>query len=132
MKNKVGIWIDHQHAFLVFIQAGVESSQHIESGMDKDVRYTGRTIEEDGKADDQRDSHYASHLNQYYDQVIANLHDAEAILLFGPGEAKIEFKKRLMIKDKNAHVVGVDTVDKMTEPQVLAKVREFYVKDLAI
>ena len=131
MKNKVGIWIDHQHAFLVFIHAGEQSSKQIDSGMDNDVRYTGRTIEEDGKADDQRDSHYISHLNRYYDQVIANLHDAEAILLFGPGEAKTEFKKRLLVKDMDSHIVGVETVDKMTEPQILAKVRQFYAGHLA-
>jgi len=39
------------------------------------------------------------HLANYYDEVIACIGDAETILIFGPGEAKGELKKR-MERDK--------------------------------
>ena len=47
--------------------------------------------------------------------------DAESILVFGPGEAKGEFEKRLAHKGLAGRVVGIETVDKMTEPQIAAK-----------
>jgi hypothetical protein len=56
----------------------------------------------------------------------------ESILLFGPGEAKREFEKRLVSKGLADKVIGVETSDKMTEPQIIAKVRKFYHFDLAV
>ena len=37
------------------------------------------------------------HLANYYDELIACIGDAETILIFGPGEAKRELKKRMNI-----------------------------------
>ena len=47
------------------------------------------------KADDSHEKEFTGHLNNYYDAVIAAIRDAKSILLFGPGEAKGELKKRL-------------------------------------
>ena len=71
---------------------------------------------------------YATHLDQYYDKVIAELHQATSVLIFGPGEAKGEFKKRMETKGLSERVAGVETTDKMTDNQIAAKVREFYKK----
>jgi len=53
---------------------------------------------------------------------------ADSILLFGPGEAKGEFEERLASKGLGGRVVGVETVDKMTAPQIAAKVRQHFGK----
>jgi hypothetical protein len=55
------------------------------------------------------------------------LRDADSILIFGSGEAKQEFRKRLE-KDKKLgdRIVDVLTTDKMTDPQIAAKVREYF------
>ena len=90
MKQQVGIWIDHRKAAVVFIDGDSEKTDHIESGMEKHVRFSGRSASEDGAADDQRDRQYAVHLGRYYDVVITHLRDAGSILIFGPGEAKAE------------------------------------------
>jgi hypothetical protein len=52
----------------------------------------------------------------------------DAILIFGPGEAKGELEKRLASKRLGAKVVGVETADKMTDHQIEAKVRQHYQK----
>jgi hypothetical protein len=44
----------------------------------------------------------------------------------GPGEAKLEFEKRLARENVKIPVVGVETADKMTEPQLAAKVRKYF------
>lgn len=67
---------------------------------------------------------FEGHLNVYYDAVIAATRDAEAILIFGPGQAKGELKKRLEKSRRGARIVGVETVDRMTDHQIAAKVRE--------
>ena len=126
MTRQVGVWIDHREAFLVFIGEGVEAIQKIESGMEKHVRYSGRSAAAEGSADNQRDRQFNSHLNQYYDEVISHLGQAESIYLMGPGEAKGEFEQRLIGKGYADQIVGVETVDKMTENQISAKVRKHY------
>jgi stalled ribosome rescue protein Dom34 len=126
MKRQAGIWIDHREAFVVFIGEGAEQTQRIESGVEKHVRFSGRSASEEGSADDQRDRQFAVHLDRYYDEVISHVRDAESILLFGPGEAKSEFKTRLASKGLGGRIVGVETVDKMTERQIAAKVRQYY------
>jgi stalled ribosome rescue protein Dom34 len=123
MQKQTGIWIDHREAFVVFMNAESEATERIESGMEKHVRYAGGSASSDGKADDQRDRQYAAHLEKYYDNVITHIRDAQSILLFGPGEAKSEFKKRLDHKGLGARVVGIETTDKMTDNQIAAKVR---------
>jgi hypothetical protein len=128
MKRQAGVWIDHRQAFIVFIGEGTEETERIESGMEKHVRYSGLAALEEGSADDQRDRQFAVHLGKYYDAVIAHLRDAKSILLFGPGEAKGELEKRLAAKGLGERIVGVETVDKMTDRQIAAKVREHYKK----
>ena len=75
-------------------------------------------------SEDQRDRKFTNNLNSYYDEVIAVLRGADTIQIFGPGEAKGEFEKRLEHAGLKAHILAVETADKMTENQIAAKVRE--------
>ena len=128
MKMQAGLWIDHREAFVVFIGEGTEKTQRIESGVEKHGRHAGRAASTEGLADNQRDRQFAAHLDKYYDEVIAQITAAESLLLFGPGEAKGELKKHLEAKGLGSRIVGVETVDKMTDPQIAAKVRDYFNK----
>jgi hypothetical protein len=126
MKGQAGIWIDHREAFVVFLGEGAEETKRMASGMEKHVRFSGRAGAENGTADDQRDRQFAAHLGKYYDEVISHVRDAESILLLGPGEAKGELEKRLVSMGLAGRIVGVETVDKMTDHQIVARVRQHY------
>jgi hypothetical protein len=126
VNKQVGLWIDHRETFLVFLDGAGEQTRHIESGMEKHVRFSGGNRPEQGSADDQRDRQFKAHLDKYYDEVIASIRGAESILLFGPGEAKGELKARLANQGLDRRIVGIDTTDKMTAPQIAAKVREHF------
>jgi hypothetical protein len=126
MSRQAGLWIDHKETFVVFVGDDGESTRHIESGMEKHVRFSGGNRPEEGSADDQRDRQFTAHLNRYYDEVISHIRDADFILLLGPGEAKGELEKRLASKGLGGRIVGIETVDKMTDRQIAAKVREHY------
>jgi stalled ribosome rescue protein Dom34 len=120
MKKQVGVWIDHRKAVIVSITDDVEEIHSIVSDMEKHVRYSG------GKPEDQQEHRFTNHLKEYYAKVISFLHDADSILILGPGEAKGEFEKRLRAESFGARIVGIDTVDKMTYHEIAAKVREYF------
>src|SRR5437870_12854130 len=70
---------------------------------------------------------YGQHLDQYDDEVISQLGQPEAILIFGPGEAKLQLKERLSrSKALSERLVGIETTDRLTDPQIVAKVKEHY------
>lgn len=130
MKKEAGLWIDHREAVIVTVTDAGEEIKRIKSNLEKRVRYSGgsRSNGSQREPEDQRDRRYVDHLNKYYAEVIAYIREAESILLFGPGEAKGEIEKRLVSEALGGRIVGIETVDKMTEPQIAAKVRERFLK----
>ena len=126
MKRKVGIWIDHRRTVIVSVTDEGEETSLIRSDMEKHVRYSDSPQED--SAEDQRDKRFTDHLNKYYDVIISCIRDAEAILIFGPGEAKGELEKRLESEALSGRIVGIETVDKMTDRQIAAKVRQYFPK----
>jgi len=128
MKNAAGLWIDHSKAVIVIVSDKGEETKQLESDMEKHVRFSGGSRSEQGGGEDQQDRQFTGHLNSYYDAVIAQLRDSESILLFGPGEAKGELEKRLANKGLGGRIVGIETVDKMTDRQIAAKVRQHFRK----
>jgi hypothetical protein len=82
-------------------------------------------------ADDSRQREYTGHLARYYDEIISCLRDAGAVLIFGPGEAKGELKKRFEKDKTGAQTVTMETTDKMTELQIVAHVRHHFCHETA-
>lgn len=101
MKVKAGIWIDHQRTLIVITFDGGEKKLEIRADPSGP-----RTL--------------------YYTKVIRAVWDAEAILVFGPGEAKNELRQHLVRAMLGGKVVGVEAVEAMTDLQIAAKVREHF------
>jgi stalled ribosome rescue protein Dom34 len=121
--REAGLWIDHRKAVIVTVtDDGLETIQ-IQSNMEKHVRFSSGSSD-DGSAEDMRDRQYANHLSIFYDVVIAAIRDVEAILIMGPGEAKGELVKRLERDGIGERIVGIETVDKMTDRQIAERVRQ--------
>ena len=125
MKSGIGLWIDHRQAVIVVVTDTGEETKRIISNMEKHVRFSSGSSE-DGSQEDVRDRQFENHLNSYYDEVIAVIRDANSIQIFGPGEAKGELDKRLEHEGLKGRIVGIETVDKMTDRQIAAKVREHF------
>jgi hypothetical protein len=134
MKTKVGLWMDHRKAVIVVVSDKGEEIKLIVSKVEKQRRRSGGSPLKGPyealqvPADDSQEREFTGHLNIYYDAVIACIGDAEAILIFGPGEAKGELKKRLASKDLSGRIIGIETVDKMTDRQIAAKVRQRFLE----
>jgi hypothetical protein len=123
MHKKVGLWLDHKKAVIVSITNTGEERRIISSDMEHYVRYSNN-VPGDGTAEDVRDRRFWNHLGEYYDKVIAQIGDAKSILIFGPGEAKHELKKRLENQGMLENILSVDDAGNLTDRQVATRVRE--------
>ena len=141
MKKYVGIWLDHREAFVVYLSnnqpftaGNQEMIERIESDIERRVRLSGgsrsrktpygpQDISVDGKQEDR----VKGQLQRYYQEIIKRISDADRILIFGPGEAKIELKKAIeKTKQLAGRIKKVESTDKMTIRQIAAKTREFF------
>jgi hypothetical protein len=134
MKKEVGLWIDHRKTVFVTIENEVEVTREIRSNIEKHVRFANSTDSKDpisdkgSSAEDMRDRQFGDHLGRYYEGIISFIRNADSILIFGPGEAKVELENCLKREDLGSRIVGVETADKMTDHQIAAKVRDHYLR----
>jgi stalled ribosome rescue protein Dom34 len=125
MKKEVGLWIDHKKAVIFSLADEGAEIKRISSEFKKNVRFSGGAQKE--SLEEYEDKRLTGHLNNYYDEVVNYICDAESILIFGPGEAKDELKKRLESRKLYQKVVGFETADKMTDNQIVVKVRQRFI-----
>ena len=132
MKRKVGLWIDHRNAIIVFLAGEEEEIQLVRSNVEKQIQraagsrsggpFESQAVQSDGR----QQRAFTKHLDTYYNEVVSCIRDAESILIFGPGESKGELKKHLEREGLGGRIVGIETTDKMTDPQIAAKVRQYF------
>jgi hypothetical protein len=132
VRTAAGLWIDHRKAVIVVVTDAGEETRLVISRVEKQLRRAGgsplkgRHEAQQVPADDTRERRLTGHLNIYYDAVIACIRDVEVILIFGPGEAKREFERRLASKKLGGRIIGAEAVDKMTDRQIAARVRQHF------
>ncbi len=122
MKHNVGLWIDHKKAVIVTVTNEGEEITHLTSDLGKLDRIAGSS--EEIADESPRSRRFTERLNKYYDTVLMYMRGKVAILILGPGKAKIEFQKRLEARAAGARIVGVEPADKMTDRQIAARVRK--------
>ena len=129
MRSEVGLWIDQNETIFVTVLNGAETIRKIKSNVVYHKIQTNKKTKNNAnlsQIEESNKQNFLYHLNQYYDGVISFIKDADSILIFGPGVAKKEFEKRLIKKELGENIVGIETVGKMTEKQISAKVRNYY------
>jgi hypothetical protein len=130
--KNAGVWIDHRKAQIVGLTGAGETTVVILSNVEKhperggDSPMQGAYEAKQVPADDRRQRALTGELNSYYDAVIVALRGYGKLLVFGPGEAKGELHSRLMKHDQGGRVVAVETEDKMTDRQIVAKVKAYF------
>ena len=134
MKSEVGLWIDHRKAVIVTIKNEVEVIREIRSNIEKHPRFSNDANSNapdeahEPTAEDMRDRKFADHLDNFYGGIVSLVRNADSIWIFGPGEAKIELEEHLKRDGLGARVVGIETIDKMTDHQIAAKVRDHFLR----
>ena len=132
MTINAGVWIDHDKAVVVLLTDEGEGMQLIladhgasarsPAGLRPKNSYTHSDFVGDGR----REHKVTVYLNEYYDEVIACIREAQAILILGPGEAKSEFRRRMAIQKLRGHVSEMKTVAKLTDQQISDYVHQHF------
>lgn len=134
MKRQTGIWIDSSKAIIVSLNGKKESITEIDSTIEN-KSYPNR---EGNKGTFSGSHHSASETqlnnrkkeqtNYFMDSIIDYIKRSDELYVFGPASAKTELKKRIQTEKIIApdKLKGVDTSDKLTINQIVAKVQDFY------
>ncbi|MBC8433129.1 MAG: hypothetical protein H8D96_14570 [Desulfobacterales bacterium] len=144
MKKYIGIWVDHKKAVIVTKKRRERSYEEdveiavtqISSDVERKVRLSGgsRTRKtpwgpQEIAVDSKIEARQKQQLKKFYHRIIEFIKDADKILIMGPGEAKLELKKEIeKSKALIPRIVGVHTSDKMTDNQIAAKVKSYFVQ----
>ena len=124
MSHDVGVWIDHEKAVIVSIAAEHVTTTTLKSDVGPHPHYSGAR---EGGGEKKYEERHNRRLDQYYDEVIGQIGQPDAIVLLGPGEAKLQLKDRLARSQvPSARVVAVESTDRLTDRQIVAKVKEHY------
>ena len=132
MKTTVGLWLDHRKAVVVAISDKGEKTKLVISKVVKQlgrpggIRSTTAYEPLQVPSDDRRQRRLTGQLNIYYEAVIASFRDADYILIFGPGEAAGELRRRLKGRKLRGRILSIEIADRMTDPQIVARVRQFF------
>lgn len=133
MAKNIGIWLDHSRAVVVFLNGHKLEKILIESHADSHYRLSGGARSktpygpQDVSSERRLQEKRAHQLHQYYQEVINKIGDADQILVFGPGEARIEFEKEIQkSKILASKTRTTEPADKMTDNQIVAKVKDYF------
>jgi hypothetical protein len=108
MGHQVGVWIDRTKAVVVSASAGRVTKKTLAS----DVGPQARSCQQ---------------LDGFCDRVIRVMGQPEAIVIFGPDEAKLRFSERLgRSAGLAATSFGLANSTTLTDPQIVAKVKGYY------
>lgn len=127
MKKKIGLWIDHREAVIVELTDKGEKITRINSDAEKQIRVDGGSRQDGLQTTEAiRGNKMDAQLGKYFDEITTYICDAELIQIFGPGEAKNELVKRLDEDGLKERITEVETMDSMTDNQIVAKVLEHF------
>ncbi|RNL85378.1 hypothetical protein ED312_12620 [Sinomicrobium pectinilyticum] len=133
MKN-IGIWLDRRKAHIITMEKGDEKIETVIStieayrpvgGSRSKTRWGPQDVVQDSKYTERR----KHQMKRYFEQLAAKINDAEGIAIYGPGAVVHKFaeyleKDRKSLREK---VKCIEKADSMTENQVKALVRNFFV-----
>lgn len=129
MKN-TGIWLDRKRALIVNLNKNEETVKIVHSDIDNfnitANKYVG------GAKEIVKDREYLERekhqFKGYFRDIIQELNDRDALVIFGPAETFEKFAKELEEHHKHisTKIKGIRRADSMTENQVIAWVRDFF------
>lgn len=132
MKN-TGIWLDKNKALIVTLEEGNETLKSISSNMDHyNVHGGSGTPQKGGPQNVVHDSKYLEReqqqLKAYFKSISKEINNTDALVIFGPAGTNEKFSKELHenYQHLSTKIKGVRKADSMTDNQVKAWVRDFF------
>jgi hypothetical protein len=136
MKKYTGIWLDQEKAFIITILNGEEDFCRVSSDVEGRARISGGLRSktpygpQEAVSEKKREERRRHQLKRYYQAIINEVKDSDKLFIFGPGEAKLGLEREIKkSKELYSKMAGVEKADKMTEAQMRAKVRSYFIKE---
>jgi hypothetical protein len=133
MARRVGVWIDHARAVLVWVDDSQLWVEHIESGVERKRRLAGGSRSrtpwgpQDVACDNRMGERHRQQVRTFLDWVAERIAGAHRVVVLGRGMLKLELAKRIRrSRELGAKLVDVISTDRMTDPQIVAKVQDFW------
>ena len=130
---KAGVWLDKKKVIIVTLNNGEESINTIFSNIEHYHVYGGSgTRLKGGPQDVVQDSKYLERekheIKRYFDDIILEIKDASAIVLFGPAEMSKKLHKEIIHNHAyiTTKIKDVVKTDSMTNKQIKAWVKNFF------
>lgn len=131
--KQTGIWLDKNKALIVTIENGVETLNTITSNLEHYHAQGGSgTRLKGGPQDVVQDSKYLERekhqLKQYFRDIISEIKETDALVIFGPAGTNEKFSKELQENHNSisTKIKDIRKADSMTDNQVKAWVRDFF------
>ena len=113
------VWLDHLNATIVSFSLGSTDKIDVHShSPESHIHHKARSIGSGHAADDHR----------FFDEIAQALVGIHEVLIAGPGNAKTAFEAYIAEHDVGLarRVVGIETLDHPTEPELLAHARKYF------
>lgn len=119
--NHAVVWLDNQEAHVIHFNADASDTEIIKTkSKHPHLHHHAGTL---GSGNVLPDDHYLH-------EVVKGIADTKEVLIVGPGSAKLKLIKHMHGHDPKVaeKIVGVETVDHPTDPQLLAYAKKYFVK----
>lgn len=113
------VWLDHREARIIGFSLGTSSDHEVHAhNADQHIHRKAGSIGSGHAADD----------HHFFDEIAESLVGIHDVLIAGPGNAKTAFKTYIGEQhvDLAARVVGIETLDHPTDPELLAHARKSF------
>ncbi|MBG6110878.1 hypothetical protein H4V97_002098 [Flavobacterium sp. CG_23.5] len=135
MKRQTGIWIDTSKAIIVTLEGGKdEKISEIDSDVENRVYHDKEGNKgtfsgvHHGSSETKFDNRKKQEIDFFVKSVLDYVKGADELFVFGPAETKIRLEQKIQDEKLFAHKLkAVETADKMTLNEIVAKVKKFYV-----
>lgn len=118
IKQYAGVWLDNQQAMII---SNHDSGEYNISNKLKSVTNQG------GGSEHSMNNGKQSHQLKYFKELALLLTQYDEILIFGPGQSQEQMKHHLQEDPQFNHKkITIDSADQLTDPQRIAKVRDFF------
>lgn len=120
-KKYAGIWLDNQQAKIISNSGENDNNDYV-------VQEKIKAKENHGGGSEHTINNARQSDNiKYFKSISAHLLDYDEILIFGPGKSQEQLHNFL---EQDAQFgnkkISVDSADQLTDPQMIAKVRDFF------
>ncbi len=119
-KQYAGVWIDNQKAIIITNNPASDGEFAIKEKLKADENFGG------GSEHSINNAKQSDNL-KYFKNISSQLLTYDEILIFGPGKSQEQLQNHLeedaQFKSKK---ITIDSAEHLTDPQMIAKVREFF------